>query len=455
MISLADLRSRDIRPSWQEAVAVLQELIQTVAETTGSAEHLPDLEHIALIPNGDVVSLPGSPTPEHPVQQAAVMLRLMMDGITAPPELDQFIERNLTVPPQYDTVAEFSRNLAFFERPGRRSDVERLVGRAVDADQTSRADEELRRLKEKAIAATPTFGSEPEETRRPKRPAGGPAAVAAMVLIAAAAAGAVWWWNQRAAAASMPTSTEAAAVPGEAAPGAGSRGNPGAGADPVPASDASPSGADDAVAGGSPRADAAPAGGLGSLLDRTKEVVRGAVRAVVGEREAAEAPVLTEAKEEPTPARRRVRPRRPSREDPVPTAVSPAPVVKRTAPSDPPAISVPEAAEAAPVLSPGTLTHALADPDAVYSAADDEVEPPVLMRPVMPKEPPPGVPPEKVGTLRVLVDRNGDVEQVRLVSPANRYHDRMIVSAAKVWKFRPAYKDGEPVRCWTTIRLTL
>ena len=140
MVSLADLRARNVTPIWQEAVAVIQEMIQTVKATTGSAELLPDLEHVALIPNGDVVALPGSPEPAIPVRHVAVMLKLLIDGTPAPPELEQFVGRNVAEPPQYDTVAEFSRNLAFFERPGRRSDVERLVGRAPSgrADQPCR-----------------------------------------------------------------------------------------------------------------------------------------------------------------------------------------------------------------------------------------------------------------------------------------------------------------------------
>ena len=73
MISLADLRARNVSPIWQEAVAVIQELIQTVKATTGSAELLPDLEHIAIIANGDVVALPGSPEPAIPVRHAALM----------------------------------------------------------------------------------------------------------------------------------------------------------------------------------------------------------------------------------------------------------------------------------------------------------------------------------------------------------------------------------------------
>ena len=31
----------------------------------------------------------------------------------------------------------------------------------------------------------------------------------------------------------------------------------------------------------------------------------------------------------------------------------------------------------------------------------------------------------------------------------------MLVSAAKMWKFRPAFKDGHPVRYRTRVRLTV
>ena len=92
---------------------------------------------------------------------------------------------------------------------------------------------------------------------------------------------------------------------------------------------------------------------------------------------------------------------------------------------------------------------------AVFTAADPSVTPAVIVRPVLPKEPPPNVPPEQVGTIEVLVDEQGDVVSVRLISPANRYHERMLVSAAKTWKFRPAYKDGHPVRYRTRVRLTI
>ena len=150
MLSLADLRARNVTLTWQEAVAVVQELLQAVLAAGGSADRLPDLEHIALIPNGDIVALPGSPVPEQPVRHLGAMLGLLLEGSNPPGELSALVQRSMASPPEFANPAEFSAALAFFERPGRRSDIERLVSRAAAAEAQSRADEELRRLKEKA-----------------------------------------------------------------------------------------------------------------------------------------------------------------------------------------------------------------------------------------------------------------------------------------------------------------
>jgi hypothetical protein len=91
----------------------------------------------------------------------------------------------------------------------------------------------------------------------------------------------------------------------------------------------------------------------------------------------------------------------------------------------------------------------------VYSVTDSDVLPAVLVRPVLPATPPPDVPPSQIGTLELVVDENGDVERVRLVSPSNRFHERMLVAHAKTWKFRPAIKDGRPVKFRTRVRLTI
>lgn len=453
MVSLADLRARSITPLWQEAVAVVQELIQTVKATTGSAELLPDLEHIALIPNGDVVALPGSPEPAQPVRHAAVMLKLLLEGTPTPPELEVFVERNVADPPQYDSVAEFSRNLAFFERPGRRADVERLVGRAVAAEQTSRADEELRRLKDRASEVTvamqaPDFLQQQEKKVKTvpiPLVAGAGVVVLAAVLFA-------WQW---ASAPQSPAPVEAAAgEPAAAAtPEGGPEGVASSAPTPDPSAEAAAPGAPvaegQAAAGGEPTAPVAEP--PKSLLARAGDAVRTAVNTLIGSDPKPIAAVAPPASDEPrmaAPPRRTPRRTRTPDASPAPAA-APAPVAPTPAPE------APAAAAPTPSPMPEFIDRSAEEPVEVFTAADPSVTPAIIIRPVLPKEPPPDVPPDEVGTIEVTVDEYGDVLHVKLISPANRYRERMLVSAAKTWKFRPAYKDGRPVRYKTRVRLTI
>jgi TonB family protein len=91
----------------------------------------------------------------------------------------------------------------------------------------------------------------------------------------------------------------------------------------------------------------------------------------------------------------------------------------------------------------------------VFTTGDPQVTPAVLIRPHLPAQPPPDVPEEQIGTLEFIVTESGAVEHVHLVSPANRYQERMLVAAAKTWQFQPAMRDGRPVRFKTRIRVTL
>jgi hypothetical protein len=79
----------------------------------------------------------------------------------------------------------------------------------------------------------------------------------------------------------------------------------------------------------------------------------------------------------------------------------------------------------------------------VYSAADPEVVPAQLLRSQLPQEPAADA---RTGHFELLVDEAGDVEFVKLISPTHRYQDRILVAAAKAWKFRPATLNGRPVK---------
>jgi hypothetical protein len=91
----------------------------------------------------------------------------------------------------------------------------------------------------------------------------------------------------------------------------------------------------------------------------------------------------------------------------------------------------------------------------VYTKADAGVIPPRAISRQFPATTPNGVPANRVGTLEMIVGKEGDVEFVKLHTPLNRYHERMIVSAAKAWIYRPATKDGKPVRFRLTVTINL
>jgi hypothetical protein len=107
----------------------------------------------------------------------------------------------------------------------------------------------------------------------------------------------------------------------------------------------------------------------------------------------------------------------------------------------------------APATAPVRPTRAA--PGRIYSDADPQVAPAVLIRPHLPAQPPADVPEEQIGTLEFVVAESGAVEHVHLISPANRFQERMLVAAAKTWQFQPAMRDGRPVRYRTRIRVTL
>ncbi len=73
----------------------------------------------------------------------------------------------------------------------------------------------------------------------------------------------------------------------------------------------------------------------------------------------------------------------------------------------------------------------------------------------MPVTGPIGVPPNRVGWLDMIIGRDGRVEHVKLNTPLNRHHERMIVSPAKAWKYRPGDQERRPVRYRIMVKVNL
>lgn len=132
-------------------------------------------------------------------------------------------------------------------------------------------------------------------------------------------------------------------------------------------------------------------------------------------------------------------------------------VVPALPPSDGPALALGPLLHVAPrntalarmptFLASGRVDATLVGLDQVFDAGDDKVRPARLLRPQLP-EIPPGTPLEALGMFEFVVNARGTVDRIRLVrSPVDRqYRDFMLMPAAKAWIFYPAMKDGSPVR---------
>jgi hypothetical protein len=90
----------------------------------------------------------------------------------------------------------------------------------------------------------------------------------------------------------------------------------------------------------------------------------------------------------------------------------------------------------------------------IYTSDDHSVIEPVLIFPYLPLRARSGVTEDKLGVLELVVDTRGHVESVHLRSPSNRYRERWWVFVSKSWQFRPALKDGKPVRFLKRVALT-
>jgi len=90
----------------------------------------------------------------------------------------------------------------------------------------------------------------------------------------------------------------------------------------------------------------------------------------------------------------------------------------------------------------------------IYTSADRDVTPPKPIGRQLSTASLSGRAP-LTGRLELVVGRSGEVETVKLETPVNGYHDRMIVSAAKAWHYRPATKKGRPVRYSMVMSITL
>jgi hypothetical protein len=84
--------------------------------------------------------------------------------------------------------------------------------------------------------------------------------------------------------------------------------------------------------------------------------------------------------------------------------------------------------------------------NAIYSASDRDVRPPMSIRSKMRVDAVPDPLPADAAHFLLLVSTSGDVESVHLLGGPVDVPTSMMLSALKAWRFQPAEKNGTPVR---------
>jgi len=175
---------------------------------------------------------------------------------------------------------------------------------------------------------------------------------------------------------------------------------------------------------------------LGVLVDGFLQLVRTAseqeaapARAAVAAQQAAATAPAPVVQEEPRTARS-----------------APQPVPITPPPAQPPAAE--QTARAAPALPIGQRVYSLADQDVAPPVAVDQRIPPMPMdMTLMVKAL------HTTGVLDVLIDESGDVLDATIRRSVNVGFDNVVLRAARRWKYKPAVKNGVPVRYIKTIAL--
>lgn len=118
----------------------------------------------------------------------------------------------------------------------------------------------------------------------------------------------------------------------------------------------------------------------------------------------------------------------------------------------PPSTSIEPVVDAPPDTDEIVVTRIV-----VYSRDDADVSPPVEVSRFMPPWNPPSAMRlvEYRGTLEVVIDETGEVEQATMVRPTNPAYDLALLGATNEWRFLPARRGGEPVKYSLTFEVHL
>ncbi len=103
----------------------------------------------------------------------------------------------------------------------------------------------------------------------------------------------------------------------------------------------------------------------------------------------------------------------------------------------------PSASSASTAVEPGA--GAAAGVPHIYEGSDTDVVPPITVRQVVP--PFPGrLLRGATATVELVINETGSVDSASMVVPLNPQFDRGVIEATRTWQYRPATRNGTPVK---------
>ena len=385
-VSLADLLASRMQMQWFEVVAVAQGVSHAVLQTAGAAEPTaPQLSDVALTSLGTVEISAGVPAADSPILFVRGILHALPEN--KPVQLRLFVLQ-LDSPSHIATLRDLSTALEYFERPGRSELIRAVVNRYLANG--------LAPLEPRPDVEQPKTTSADKAKSLDSR--WRPWLAAAVVVAAAASMFGMGYWLLN-----------------------GTRGTKSR--TPVSVS-------------------------LRTALAATRSVAAGNLQAL-GERIGlVSAPAKSDAVVGKEPLRQpRARAARGRHEAALETRTASGDVFGAPPPTvvgaPPPTADAPhEAASSVDELSHDVSTVEIG---AVYDSRDADVTPPIELWPHVPTLRS-GITPANIATFELVIDEAGAVESARAYVPLKRWDHVMLMSAMKAWRFRPATKDGHPVK---------
>jgi hypothetical protein len=407
-VRVGEVLARSTPIHWDEAVALLQELIDTLTST--NRDDVPGFDDVFIDADG-VVTVHGRRRGERGPVAAGHALHSLLATADVPVALRLFVTQ-ATAPDTHESLKAFAEGLAYFGKSGRSELVRAVYDRYRVAGGGAPAPTRPRTSSPPDVPPAVQKAAFTPPVRPRKRVLPRWAFPAAVVAVAVSAISVVWL--------SMGNANSVISGSGEAA------------AD-VPAEAPALNAATTPAASSTPARPQAPVTMTSSAAAQT---------AADPPRRIGAAPLSTSPSREGTD----------TNSARVPQIIS---FETLRAPTMPPSFDS-SASRPAVVTDRRERTIDVDSAKTIYSRDDTDVQPPVMLYPQMPPPLIVGGPPEGiVNSMELVIAPDGSVERVRLVSTPRRMADMMLLSGAKLWKFAPAVKNGEPVRYRTTLSWTV